>query len=190
MADQKSLIIKLAHIYYATGNWDKALVEYEKILAIDANDWNVHATIGEMHLKKGDLEKAYRQYEVAVNGYLKEKNTKKAAGCYREMAGIIHKQVEPQDQEKAARMYQSILERMPESVETLVNLRDLFQRHNNNDEAVKYTLQLGDLYNKLDYVERAENEYLKAVALAPMHAEAREKLDRIRAEMQNQKKGD
>jgi Tfp pilus assembly protein PilF len=184
MADQKSLIIKLAHIYYHTGSWDKALVEYEKILAVDPNDWNVHATLGEIYVKKGDLEKAFRQYETAVSGFTREKNTKRAAGCYREMAGIIQKQVEPQDQEKAARMYRGILEKMPDSIETLQNLRDLFQRHNQIEEAVKYTLQLGDGYNKSDYIDKAENEFMKAVAMDPHNAEAKEKLAKIRQEIQ------
>jgi tetratricopeptide (TPR) repeat protein len=139
-----------------------------------------------MYVKKGDLDKAFRQYEIAVAGFLREKNTKKASGCFREMAGIIHNQIEPQDQEKAARMYREILARMPDAMEALMNLRDLYQRHNQNDEAVKYTLQLGDLYNRMDYADKAENEYMKAVELDPQNAEAKEKLLKIRSELENQ----
>ena len=189
MADQKSLIIKLAHIYYHTGSWDKAIVEYEKIIAIDPNDFNVRTTLGELFLKKGDLERAFKEFELAAAGYLREKNPKKAAGAFREMANLIQKMVEPQDMEKAIVMYKDILSKLPESAETIMNLRDLYLRHNQLDEAVSYTLQLGDLYNRQDYVDKAENEYIKATGMKPDHAGAKEKLEQLRKELQSQQPG-
>jgi tetratricopeptide (TPR) repeat protein len=180
MADQKSLIIKLAHIYYHTGSWDKAIVEYEKIVAIDPNDHNVHFTLGELHLKKGDQERAYKEFEAAAAGFLREKNPKKALGAFREMAGLIQKMVEPMDLEKAIRMYQEILSKAPESSDALIHLRDLYSRHSQTAEAVKATLELADLYNRQDYVDKAENEYLKACAMDPAHAEAKAKLEQFK----------
>ncbi len=183
MADQKSLIIKLAHIYYHTGSWDKAIVEYEKIIALDPNDFNVHVTLGELYLKKGDLERAFKQFEISASGYMREKNAKKAAGAYRELANLVQKMIEPQDMEKAVAMYKDILDKLPESLEALLNLRDLFLRHNQMEEVISYTLQLGDLYNRLDYVDKAENEYLKACTMDPSHAGAKEKLEKLKSEM-------
>ena len=183
MADQKSLLVKLAHIFYQTGSWEKALIEYEKILALDPLDSNVRATVAEIQLKRGQLEKAYAEYELAVAGFLREKNTRKAAGCFREMAGIVQKHMEPQDQEKAERLYKAILEKMPDCVEALQNLRDLYVRHNQTDDAVKFTLRLGDMFNKLDYIDKAEKEYRTASNLDPSNPEAREKLDKIKNEL-------
>src|SRR5258708_39467753 len=113
MADQKSLIIKLAHIYYHTGSWDKAIIEYEKIIALDPNDYNVHVTLGELFLKKGDLERAFQQFETSANGFLGEKNLKKAGGAFREMANLVQKMVEPQGMEKAVIIYKDILAKFP-----------------------------------------------------------------------------
>lgn len=190
MADQKSLIIKLAHIYYHTGSWDKAIVEYEKIIAIDPNDFNVHVTLGELYLKKNDMERAFKQFETSANGYLKEKNLKKATGAFREMANLIQKMVEPQDVEKAAAMYKDILAKLPESIEALANLRDLHLRHNEMENAVARTLELGDLYNRLDYVDKAENEYIKATTMDPANGEAKSKLEQLKKELnQNQPPG-
>lgn len=186
MADQKSLIIKLAHIYYHTGSWDKAIVEYEKIIALDANDFNVHITLGELFLKKGDLDRAFKEFETSANGFLKEKNSKKAAGAFREMASLVQKMIEPQDVEKAVGIYKNILSQMPESAETLTNLRDLYLRHNQMEEAISYTLTLGDLYNRQDYVDKAENEYMKASTMDPSHAGAKEKLEKLRNELKQQ----
>lgn len=186
MADQKSLIIKLAHIYYHTGSWDKAIVEYEKIIAIDPNDFNVHVTLGELYLKKGDLDRAYKEFEGSANGFLKEKNLKKAAGAFREVANLVQKMIEPQDVEKAIGIYKGILSQLPESAETLANLRDLYMRHNQVEEAISYTLTLGDLYNRQDYVDKAENEYVKATTMDPSHAGAKEKLEKLRNELKQQ----
>jgi lipopolysaccharide biosynthesis regulator YciM len=183
MADQKSLIIKLAHIYYHTGSWDKAIVEYEKIIALDPNDYNVHLTVGELYLKKGDMDRAFKEFDLSASGFLREKNPKKALGAFREMANLIQKMIEPQDQEKAVAMYKEILAKLPESVETLINLRDLYLRHNQIDEAIHYTLDLGDLYNRMDYIDKAENEYMKANAMDPNHAGAKERLEKIRNEL-------
>lgn len=182
MSDQKALAIKLAHIYYHTSSWEKAILEYEKILVMDPNDWGVRYTLGECLLKKGDAERAYKEFEISATGYMREKNIKKAANSYREMANIVQKLVEPQDVEKAKDQYREIITRLPDSEDAIRNLRDLFQRHNETAEAVKYTLRLGDLFNKLDYIDRAENEFIKVLAMDPQNAEAREKLDQLKKE--------
>ena len=189
MADQKSLIIKLAHIYYHTNSWDKAIIEYEKIIVLDPNDFNVHVTLGELFLKKGDLERAFKEFEIASNGFLKEKNVKKAIGAFREMANLVQKMIEPQDVEKAITMYKDLLERLPESSDSLANLRDLYLRHNQMEEAVSYTLALGDLYNRQDYIDKAENEYLKACSMDPNHAGAKAKLEQLLKEKSQNKPG-
>jgi len=186
VADQKSLIIKLAHIYYHTGSWDKAIVEYEKIIALDPNDFNVHLTLGELFLKKGDLDRAFKSFELSSAGFLREKNAKKAAGAFREMANLVQKMIEPQDMERAVGVYKGILSQMPDSTETLANLRDLYMRHNQMAEAISYSITLGDLYNRLDYVDKAEAEYLKACTMDPSHAGAKEKLEKLRNEIKQQ----
>ncbi|HET9869684.1 MAG TPA: tetratricopeptide repeat protein, partial [bacterium] len=87
-----------------------------------------------------------------------------------------------QDVEKAVLLYKDILLKLPEALEALINLRDLYQRHNQADLAVECSLRLGDLYNQQDYVDKAEAEYRNALALAPDHAEAREKLEKLKNE--------
>lgn len=182
MVDQKSLIIKLAHIYYHTGSWDKAIVEYQKIVALDPHDFNVRLTLGELFLKKGELERAYLEFETAGKGFLGEKNQKKALGAFRELSHLIQKIVEPQDMERAILLYKEILLRLPESVETLINLRDLYQRHNQRELAVTCTVRLGNLYNQQDYVDKAEAEYRNALALDPENVEAKALLEKLGAE--------
>lgn len=182
MADQKSLIIKLAHIYYNTGSWDKAILEYEKIIALDPNDHNVRLTLGELYVKKGDVERAFKEFELAGNAYLKEKNVKKAAGAFKEVASLVQKMVEPQDMEKAINIYKDILTKLPEAAEALMNLRDLYSRHNLMEEAFNCTIQLGDLFNRLDYIDKAESEYMRACSLDPQNELAQSKLEQLQNE--------
>ncbi len=183
MADQKSLIIKLAHIYYHTGSWDKAILEYEKIIALDPNDINVHLTLGELYQKKGDLDRAYKEYELSANGFLKEKNIRKASAAFRELAGLVQKMVEPQDLDRAIEIYKAMLSKIPDSQEVLTNLRDLYLRHNQMEDALSRTLELGDMYNQLDYVDKAMEEYTKACSIDPGHEGARMKRDKLKNDL-------
>src|SRR5258708_22049321 len=130
MADDKLLIIKLAHHYHEFGYWDKAIIEYEKLARIDPNDLQVAMALGEVFLKKGDLERAYRQFETSAQGFLAKKNTMKAAAAFKEVAFLIQRMIEPQDMEKAVRMYENILRQLPESAETLTCLRNLYGKQN------------------------------------------------------------
>lgn len=183
MADPKSLAVKLAHIYFHTGSWDKALVEYQKVLAIDPQDWNVHATIGQIHLKKGDWEKALEFLEKAAEGFLKDGQAKKAAGPLREIAAVIQREIEPQDTERAVKMYRRNLERHAESLENLTALRDLYHRHNQTEEAFELTVRLAELYNKQDYIDKAEKEYTRALEMKPDDPAIKEKLAALRREL-------
>jgi hypothetical protein len=45
-------------------------------------------------------------------------------------------------------------------------------------------MALGDLYNRQDYVDKAENEYTKILTMDPAHAGAKEKLEKLKNETQ------
>ncbi len=183
MSEDKLLIIKLAHHYHEYGMWDKAVLEYEKLAQMDPADLKIPMALGDLFLKKGDLERSYAQFESAAEGYLKQKNMKKAATAFRELASLIERMVEPQNADKAVRMYENILSKLPESAETLTCLRDLYHRRNQLAEAISYTLQLANLYNRLDYVDKAEVEYAKALEWDPSRTDIREALEKLRKEM-------
>lgn len=64
MADQeeKRIIVKVAYNYFQDGNWDRALDEYKKLIAIDPMDFLVHNMMGEIYSRKGDKAAAIREY--------------------------------------------------------------------------------------------------------------------------------
>jgi tetratricopeptide (TPR) repeat protein len=183
MAEDKLLIIKLAHHYHEFGYWDKAIIEYEKLEKMDPADVKTTMSLGEVLLKKGDLERAYEKFEAAAQAFLVKKNTMKAAGAFKEVAHLIQKMVEPKDPNKAIQMYEAILKQLPESPDTMTCLRMLYGKQSNKERAIFYTLELAELYNRMDYIEKAEEEYVRATTLAPDRADIREKLEKLRQEM-------
>ena len=58
----KKNIIKTAMLCVQEGKWDKAIVEYKKLLALDPIDYNVHSMLGDAYIKKGEDAFAYQEY--------------------------------------------------------------------------------------------------------------------------------
>ncbi len=84
----KKNIVKLAHLYFQGGQWDKALAEYRKILVTDPDDMNTHNTLGDIYLKKNSFQVAFESYNKAANGFLTRGQTDKAIQIYRKMVKI------------------------------------------------------------------------------------------------------
>lgn len=86
--NNKKNIVKLAHLYFQGGQWDKALAEYRKILVADPDDMNTHNTLGDIYLKKNSFQVAYESYNKAANGFLSRGQADKAIQIYRKMVKI------------------------------------------------------------------------------------------------------
>ncbi len=86
--NNKKNIVKLAHLYFQGGQWDKALAEYRKILVTDPEDMNTHNTLGDIYLKKNSFQVAYESYNKAANGFLSRGQADKAVQIYRKMVKI------------------------------------------------------------------------------------------------------
>lgn len=86
--DDKKSIIKLAHIYSQEGQWDRALNEYRKILALDPDDMNTHSTLGDIYLKKNLVPAAYEAYMKAVTGFVSRNQIDKAMSVYRKLSKL------------------------------------------------------------------------------------------------------
>ena len=86
--NNKKNIVKLAHLYFQGGQWDKALAEYRKILVTDPDDMNTHNTLGDIYLKKNSFQVAYESYNKAANGFLGRGQADKAIQIYRKMVKI------------------------------------------------------------------------------------------------------
>jgi tetratricopeptide (TPR) repeat protein len=90
----KSKILKDVQKYVAKSQWDKAIIEYEKILAGSPNDANTFNTVGDLCLKRNDNEKAIESFKKAAEIFNKTGFTLKAIALYKKVLNIKPDQVD------------------------------------------------------------------------------------------------
>jgi tetratricopeptide (TPR) repeat protein len=79
---EKSSGIKArAQKYLSSGNLDKALAEYQKLLSLEDTDPYDYVLVGDVHLKKGTTDRAVSLYAQAIDAYEK-------LGLYKNAAAI------------------------------------------------------------------------------------------------------
>jgi tetratricopeptide (TPR) repeat protein len=148
--DDKKDIVKLAHMFFHNSQWDKALLEYKKILAIDPDDLNTHNTLGDIHVKKLSFQLAYESYNKAASGFLSRNQTGKALQVYKKIIRL-NKSNLPDDIRKQINFIQGYVsigdslkeEKMAAAIETLGEILKF-----RSDDPVAQSL-LSELDNKI-----------------------------------------
>ena len=83
---EKTLEIKRkAQRFVQNGDLDKAVEEYQKLLAADDSDPYTHVTLGDLYYKKGLGEEAGRRYQEAAEAYRKAGLVKNAIAVCKKM---------------------------------------------------------------------------------------------------------
>ena len=83
---EKTLEIKRkAQRFVQNGDLDKAVEEYQKLLAADDSDPYTHVTLGDLFFKKGMGEEAGRRYREAAEAYRKAGLVKNAIAVCKKM---------------------------------------------------------------------------------------------------------
>ena len=90
----KSKVLKDAQKFIARSQWDKAILEYEKIVAESSGDANTFNTIGDLCLKRNDTEKAIESFKRAAEIFNKTGFTLKAIALYKKVLNIKPEQVD------------------------------------------------------------------------------------------------
>ncbi len=142
MSDKAS-ILKEAQKFLAKGQIDKAILEWEKLLQITP-DGNTFNTIGDLHLKKNDKNRAIDQFH-------------RAAGIFRKEGFSL----------KALAIYKKILNINPSDARSHFALGELNEEKNITTDAIKYYLAASDLFLKANQKNEAVATYQKILALAP-----------------------
>ncbi len=84
MADDKSMLVKMAFLYVQSGEWYRAIEEYKKLLAIDPEDAHIYNMIGDAYAKKEDHADAFQ-------AYLKSKEIYERQGMFNKIPTIEKK---------------------------------------------------------------------------------------------------
>ena len=83
---EKTLEIKRkAQRFVQNGDLDRAVEEYQKLLAADDTDPYTHVTLGDLYFKKGVLDEAGRRYQEAAEAYRKAGLVKNAIAVCKKM---------------------------------------------------------------------------------------------------------
>ncbi|MDC4226844.1 MAG: tetratricopeptide repeat protein [Candidatus Manganitrophus sp.] len=69
MSSDKSSIIEKAQKLAAKGQIDKAIEEWQKLIAETPNDGNIYNTIGDLHLKANHTKEAIAAYLKAADAF-------------------------------------------------------------------------------------------------------------------------
>ncbi len=194
MPEDKRHIFKTANIYLQEGRWDKAIVEFKRLVAIDPDDLSAHNILGDAYVKKGSLKEAFQQYLVAAEGYGRRGEGDKANPIYRKISKLDVKDLEPEDAQKlqvislivsgdaayeegnlegAAKSYEEVVRLSPGNVEVTYKLGDISARLGKTKEAAANFQAVAKVYLEARLFKRALLCYQKVAELDPGNVDAR-----------------
>lgn len=143
---------RYADLIYQLGNYEKSLQNYEKSAQLDDNQPLVHAMIGKLSMRKGNLDNAVFHLDKAI------KQDAKVMDAYLDLSDAL---ISRREEKRAEKVIKSALE----------NCKEHYLIY---EKASKVYNQLGDS-------EKAEAYLRKAAALNPSDENLREKLGIILA---------
>ena len=158
MADDKKLIFKTAYLYFQEGRWDKAIVEFKRLVSLDPEDLTARNMLGDAFMKKGGMKEAYDEYAYAAEGYSKKGEGEKANAIYKKMSKLEVHHLDAAQQKKlrvialivrgdgayeagnyeeSVLAYQEVANIDPSSMEVAGKLADIYARLGRNKEAAQ-----------------------------------------------------
>jgi tetratricopeptide (TPR) repeat protein len=91
---RKAGYIERGQKYYASGNYDKARLEFRNAVQIDSKDADARFMLGQVAEKSGDVRDALGQYQAALNANPKQAGARAALGRIYLYGGLPDKAVE------------------------------------------------------------------------------------------------
>jgi len=148
----KASIIKNAQKYASKGQIDKAISEWEKLLA-ESKDGNIHNTIGDLYLKKDSEEKAIESFTKAAEIF-------KSEGFF----------------PKAMAIYKKILHIVPNNVNALLSIAKLDTDKGLTGSAIENYFRAAEIYKRADELENTIQIVGKITALSVSDIRTRTKI--------------
>lgn len=84
----KAKTLKAAQMFFREGEWDKALTEYGRLLAIDRNDADSLAAVADTYAKKKSFQLAFEFYFKAVPQFLAQGRLDSAVQAYQKITKL------------------------------------------------------------------------------------------------------
>jgi len=206
-AESKKDIVKSAYNFTQEGKWDKAILEYKKLLTLDPTDFNIHNMLGDIYIKKKDDHNAYQEYLTAAEAYVKQGLAEKANLVYKKIAKLdtnklnepdrkkqlvikthteAEKFLEEKAVDKAIETYLKLLKVNPDDFESYQKLGELYTMVGNKEEAIAYYSKIVEVYYKNRIFKKALPIYRKMSELRPDEISYREKMAEINEKENNE----
>src|SRR6185436_3698318 len=174
--------------------WDKAIVEFKRLVSLDPEDLTARNMLGDAYMKKGGMKEAYDEYAYAAEGYSKKGEGEKANAIYKKMSKLEVHHLDAAQQKKlrvialivrgdgayeagnyeeSVLAYQEVANIDPSSMEVAGKLADIYARLGRNKEAAQNYFAVAKFYLENRLFKRALIFYHKVVELEPSNVDAR-----------------
>jgi tetratricopeptide (TPR) repeat protein len=154
----KNKIIEAAAKLVAKGSYDKAIKEYEKVLAVDPNDEGILQRMGELYQKKNEPVQAAHYFAKVAESY--------SADGFRL---------------KAVALYKQVLKLNPNLLEVNLKLAELHQQLGLVSEAMAYFQIVANHYDKVSDTKSSLDTLKRMVDLDPENVASKIKLAELYA---------
>ena len=149
----KEKIIEQAEKLLKAGKWDKAIKEYQKLVAEDPTDVRAKLKIADIHSKKKDTATAVQIYREVAGHYAQEK---------------FHL--------KAIAVYKTVLKLAPTLIEINERLGDLYHEVGLDNDAINQFYIVASTHDGRGMVKEAMEVRKKIVAIDPSNTTGRIRL--------------
>jgi len=196
--DQKSFL-KSAQTYFREGLWDKAFVEYQKILAINPADTNTLIIVGDIYAKKRSHELAYETYLKAASNFITQGQIDQTIPVYKKIIALevsklpvdirmnmsffqnyvkIDETLKNQGIEAAMEPLGRLLKLRPNDPYARALLKDLGVKLEQNTSTQSFQA-LGDAFLKNGILDMAQTIYKKMADMDPKNVPVQSNLAKI-----------
>ncbi len=176
MSFRKSTIIETAQKLAAKGQFDKAILEWEKLIAEAPNDGNIYNSIGDLHLKAGQKKKATEVFINAADAFQSAGFEMKSIAVYKKALKVDPSRVEIH--EKLAHVY-SERGLIGNAIDNYLKAAKHYLQQNDFHASLTVyrkiadldpsnsdiLIEIGEMCQKQGHKEEAIAEYAKAVKL-------------------------
>jgi len=144
MAFNKAKVLEDINKLVQKGDYNKAILEYERVLKIDPRDYKLRQRLGDLYLRLSQKKEAVDQLMLVAEGYIKDGFNLQAIAIYRQILRIE-----------------------PRKYEVYDKIADLYHKHGLHGDAVNHLRMLADAYEKEKKLSEAMQTWEKIISIAP-----------------------
>lgn len=151
----KQKVLSAAEKFVQQGKLTNAISEYEKILKHDAKDLTVMNTIGDLHARQGENDKAVQCFKSVGDAYATQGFTVKAIAMYKKLS------------------------KLKPSVECVLRLAELYTQQGLFNDARSQYLHVAEEFLKTGQLDQAVRIFEKTLEMDPENVAMRSKLAEV-----------